>query len=97
MRLPLPDHKTGKLPSYDELTGAINKLIELKKKGAVFIHCFASVERSPLVCMGFLMIKKNCDLFMAIEYMNRVHPETNPLNEQLEKLDKFVKVLKQQI
>ena len=97
IRVPLPDHKTGRLPSNNELIEAFKKLIELKKIGKVYVHCFASVERSPLVCIGFLMIKKKCDLFTAIEYINKVHPETNPLNKQLEKLDNAIKLFKKEI
>ena len=94
-RLPLPDHTTGKILSVEQLKIAINKLKKLKEKGIVFVHCLASVERSPLICIGYLMIQKKCDLFSATDYMNRVHPCTNPLNEQLEILDQTIKLIRE--
>ena len=54
-RYVLPDHKTGKILSSIELNESLVILRNLLKFGPVFVHCYAAVERSPLVCMAWLM------------------------------------------
>ena len=51
----LPDHKCNYPLSIDQLNLALENLSKLKKKGSVYVHCLAGVERSPLVCMGWLV------------------------------------------
>lgn len=90
-RLVLPDHKTGRLPELIELRNAIKMLEESMKNGPVFIHCVAAIERSPLVSMAWLIIKKNLTPITSLEYMIQVHPRTNPLAGQLSLLNDLVK------
>ena len=82
----LPDHKSGRAPSTRELKDSLNKLILLKNNGPVFVHCFAAVERSPLLCMAYLIKFMKLDLSQSLEYLKRVNETTNPLNNQLEVL-----------
>ena len=79
----LPDHTTGRLPTLDELITTLNTLKELKKSGAVFVHCVASVERSPLVCMAWLIREHSMSPTQALDYLMQVHQGTNPLPGQL--------------
>ena len=83
-RIILPDHKKGSLPKVSEILKAIKCLKKLKLNGSVFVHCVASVERSPIVCIAWLVLELNLSTNEAIEYMMDVHPQTNPLPEQLE-------------
>ena len=53
------------------------------QKGPVYVHCFAGVERSPLICIAYLMKNQNIDLQDALEYLMQTHPITNPLKGQL--------------
>ena len=80
----LPDHKSKRYPSKIELISALNLLEEMIQMGSVYIHCFAGVERSPLICIAYLMKNKNIDLQDSIEYLMQVHPSTNPLKGQLD-------------
>ncbi len=82
-RIVLPDHRAGRLPNPNELLKALEKLKELKEKGSVFVHCVAAMERSPLVCLAWLV--RECDLSpeRALDYLMQAHPGTNPLPGQL--------------
>ena len=85
----LPDHKSKTLPKIEDIKECINILENLIKKGAVYVHCFAGVERSPLICLAYLITNKNIDMQNALEYMMQIHPSTNPLKGQLDTLNKL--------
>ncbi len=85
---PLPDHRKNKLPKPEEIFGALEKLNLLLNEGPVFVHCYAAVERSPLVCMAWLMHTKKLSLSDSLDYMMEVHPGTCPLTSQLKILEK---------
>ena len=82
-RYVLPDHRAGRLPTLNELETALEYLAELQQKGPVFVHCVAAMERSPLVCLGWLVKKHNLSPQHALDYMMQQHPGTNPLPGQL--------------
>lgn len=83
-RVLLPDHKCGRIPTITELDKALNVLEELiKYHNPVFIHCFAAMERSPLVCIAWLVKKHKLTTKEALDYVMQVHKGTNPLSEQL--------------
>ena len=82
-RFVLPDHRSGRLPDIDELQQALCHLKELRKEGSVFVHCVAAMERSPLVCMAWLMQQEGLNSTEALDYLMQVHPGTNPLPGQL--------------
>jgi protein-tyrosine phosphatase len=83
-RLVLPDHRSGRLPKPNELSEALALLSELHQKyGSVFVHCVAAMERSPLVCMAWLVQRHRLSPERALDYMMQVHPGTNPLPGQL--------------
>ena len=85
----LPDHRNKKIPTINQLKDCINLVEELLNNGPTYIHCFAGVERSPIVCIAYLIVSKNLDLQNALEYMMQIHPRTNPLKGQLEVLAKL--------
>ena len=85
-RYVLPDHRSGRAPKNFELEKAFLELTKLMENGPTFVHCVAAVERSPLLCLTWLIRKKGLELDMAMEYLMRVHPGTNPLPEQLKLL-----------
>ena len=85
-RLVLPDHRAGCLPSLEELQQALDALAQLGDGGSVFVHCVAAMERSPLVCLGWLVSRQGLSPQRALDYLMQVHPGTNPLPGQLELL-----------
>ena len=81
-RIVLPDHKSGKFPTKGEVYQALDSLKELKKNGVVYVHCVASVERSPLVCMAWLIREHKLKPREALDYIMEVHKGTSPLPGQ---------------
>lgn len=79
----LPDHKACRAPELGELSRAVEQLAELAPLGPVYVHCQAGVERSPLVCMAWLIRRRRLSFIDALDYLKRVHPPTGPLPEQL--------------
>ncbi len=83
-RLVLPDHRSGRLPEFDELLAALDQLAKLHQKhGSVFVHCVAAMERSPLVCLAWLVQRHSLSPEQALDYLMQVHKGTNPLPGQL--------------
>ncbi len=86
-RVVLPDHKFNKSPTSEELNQALDTLGELILLGPVFVHCVAAVERSPLICMAWLIRKHNLKIEQALDYLMEIHKGTNPLPIQLKILE----------
>ena len=83
-RLVLPDHRSGRLPQVSELQTALQQLLSLHQRhGAVYVHCVAAIERSPLVCLAWLVQQHHLTPGQALDYLMQVHPGTNPLPGQL--------------
>ena len=88
-RYVLPDHRAGRLPTLDELHTALGHLAELQPYGPVFVHCVAAMERSPLVCLAWLVQQHRMTPERALDYLMQQHPGTNPLPGQLALLHKL--------
>ena len=82
-RCVLPDHRSGRLPELSELEGALDALAALYRQGPVYVHCVAAMERSPLVCLAWLVSRHGQTPERALDYLMQVHPGTNPLPGQL--------------
>ena len=85
-RYVLPDHRAGRLPTLEELETALEHLAALQQHGPVFVHCVAAIERSPLVCLGWLVLQHRMTPDRALDYLMQQHPGTNPLPGQLKLL-----------
>ena len=82
-RVILYDHTYKDKLTIEQLNLALITLAEIIDYGPVYIHCVAAVERSPLVCMGWLIQKHNLTPTQALDYLMDIHVGTNPLPEQL--------------
>ena len=81
-RYTLPDHKVNKEIEINEINEIIKIIESLKSSGAVYIHCFAGVERSPLICMAWLISKHKLSPQRSLDYLMEVHKGSNPLPSQ---------------
>ena len=88
-RFVLPDHTYKQLITANDLSKSLEIIVDLKKYGPIFVHCVASVERSPLVCMAWLIKKHNLSLQQALDYLMSIHAGTNPLTSQLKILNEI--------
>ena len=88
-RLVLPDHRAERFPEMQELGAALALLEQLRAEGPVFVHCVAAMERSPLVCLAWLVSRHGQSPQAALDYLMQVHPGTNPLPGQLRLLDQL--------
>ena len=82
-RVKLYDHRSLNFSSLNDFNRAINALNNLLSKGKVYVHCYAGVERSPLVCMGWLIKFNNLNMLRSYEYLKEIHPITNPMTSEL--------------
>ena len=82
-RIILPDHSYSREPSVNEIMSTLHELKQLKTIGPVFVHCKAGIERSPLICIAWLVMEKNLSIQSALDYLMQVHPGTNPLANHL--------------
>ena len=83
IRYVLPDHRSGRMPTLAELNTSLGHLAELHQHGPVFVHCVAAMERSPLVCLAWLVRQHRMTPERALDYLMQQHPGTNPLPGQL--------------
>ena len=88
-RVVLPDHRSGRAPEQAELQQALDRLVDLRQRGPVFVHCLAAMERSPLVCLAWLVQLHGLSPQRALDYLQQIHPGTNPLPGQLVLLNKL--------
>ena len=79
----LPDHKSSRSPKLTQLKEALSLIKVNLKYGPIFIHCFAAVERSPLICMAWLVKECNLSSEQALDYLMQINPGTCPLPEQI--------------
>ena len=84
----LKDHNSEEDPTVEEYTKAIKILRNLTNQGIVYVHCLAGIERSPLTCIGWLIIEENLQADDAYDYLKEIHPTTNPLLSHFEILKK---------
>lgn len=79
-RFPLPDHRNPDAMTSDMLNRAINTSMELySTELPMYLHCWAGVERSPLVAIGLLCRAESLNLFDALAQVRYQHPIAKPL------------------
>ena len=88
-RIVLPDHKYKEVLTMQQINEALVLLQSLMSNGPVFVHCVASIERSPLICMAWLVKNHNLSPQQSLDYMMEVHKGSNPLPIQFDLLKKL--------
>jgi predicted protein tyrosine phosphatase len=79
-RFPLPDHRQPEAMTSELLDQAINAALDLYRTGLpLYLHCWAGIERSPLVATGVLCRAESLNLFEALEQVRSLHPTAKPL------------------
>ncbi len=88
INIALPDHKSDKKLKLEEIYNVLQNLNYLITLGPTLVHCFAGIERSPLICIAWLIKNKKISPQNAFEYVKEVHSSSNPLPDQLSLLFK---------
>lgn len=50
----------------------------------VYVHCLAGVERSPTLCIAYLCLHHNFELWEAVTWVKQVHPPAMLTDEQIQ-------------
>ena len=79
----LPDHKSGRFSETFEIRKAVDLLHSSLAEGTVFMHCHAAIERSPLVSIAYLHLKKNFSIIQSCDYVKQQNQSTCINLEQL--------------
>lgn len=90
----LPDHKCKESIDIDQIFKILQFIEHNFDKSKIFIHCLASVERSPIICIAWLVRYKKLNVQDAYIYLSQIHKRTNPLQEQLKLLIDNEKIIK---
>lgn len=95
MRLTLPDHRKQFELKPSLLSSALDCLEEMVsptlEEGALYLHCLAGRERSPLLAVGLLCRIEDIDFFDALYEVRRLHQQTKPIVEHLIVLENLIK------
>ncbi|MEB3332469.1 MAG: phosphatase [Synechococcaceae cyanobacterium] len=84
----LPDHRQQEELSAERLLDALNQAQQLIEQAApLYLHCFACIERSPLVAVGLAARQRRLPLFDALDWVRRCHPMAMPIYSQLAVLE----------
>ena len=84
---PLPDHKSERLSETHEIRKAVDVLDYSLLKGPVFMHCHAAAERSPLISIALLHLKKNFSLIQSCDYVKQQNKNSTISLKQLKNLN----------
>ena len=79
----LPDHKSGRLSETFEIREAVDLLHSSLSDGPVFMHCHAAIERSPLISIAYLHLKKSFSIIQSCDYVKQQNDSTCINVEQL--------------
>lgn len=93
LRFILPDrYYTTQLEAH-QLARAVDIVHQsVQNQLPVYVHCLAGIERSPTVCIAYLCLYQNLELWEALNWIKQVHPSAMPNESQLRTLREFLQV-----
>jgi predicted protein tyrosine phosphatase len=91
LRVPLPDHRNPEAMNPELLDHAISSALDLYgSTPPLYLHCWAGMERSPLVAVGLLCRAESLDFFQALAQVRTQHPIAKPLIPHLILLESLI-------
>ncbi len=85
----IPDHRSSDKITLLEMNRILEILEEQISDAPTYVHCLYSIERSPLICLAYLIKYRKYPFQIALDYLMSIHPKTNPLDQQIELLHKI--------
>ena len=80
LRVPLPDHRNPEDMTKELLEEALNAALDLYNAAPpLYLHCWAGMERSPLLAVGLLCRAESLNLFDALAQVRSQHPIAKPI------------------
>jgi atypical dual specificity phosphatase len=84
VRFVLPDSHSNQPLQVDQFAQAVEILHQLlQAHQSVYVHCLAGIERSPLVCIGYLYRYQQIEVWEALNLLKQIHPSTSPTPAQI--------------
>jgi len=91
IQLPLPDHRNPHDLDPTALKRAVDAAWQLyRDTPALYIHCWAGMERSPLVAIGLLCKAESLSIFDALAQVRALHPPARPITSHLVVLEEIL-------
>jgi len=92
-RVSLPDHRRQEPLQPERLQQALEAAESLVlSQPAVYLHCMAGLERSPLVAAGLIARQRSIDLLAALDVIRLCHPRAMPIYSDLDVLDSVLRL-----
>jgi predicted protein tyrosine phosphatase len=80
LRVPLPDHRNPQVMTRELLESALIAVLDLYQAAPpLYLHCWAGMERSPLLAVGLLCRAESLNLFDALAQVRSQHPIAKPI------------------
>ncbi|QFZ92675.2 dual specificity protein phosphatase [Synechococcus elongatus] len=96
-RCVLPDSHCDRLITVSEIEQAVEQLHQLLHVATpVYIHCIASIERSPLITLAYLCRHRSLDFWEALSHLQQVHNPTRPTDTQMKVLQQYLRTVSSQ-
>lgn len=92
-RLALPDHRGSTVVSATQLEEALDRLqamLTAEDAPALYLHCWAGMERSPLLAVGLLCRLENLPFFDALAQVRSLHRDARPITAHLVVLEEVL-------
>jgi atypical dual specificity phosphatase len=90
-RCPLPDSRSDEELTLPRLAAAVEIIRQnVHNHQPLYVHCWAGIERSPMVCIAYLCQYDRQNLWDALEWVKTVHPPTRPTSAQLRMIAQFL-------
>lgn len=90
-RFILPDSSYVLSLQPEHLLQAIALIHEhIQQQSPVYVHCLAGIERSPTVCIAYLCMYEQLELWEALNHVKQAHPIALPSETQLQVIRKLM-------
>jgi hypothetical protein len=91
-RLTLPDHRSSAPPSAAQLQQALDQLHGMLTgdQPPLYLHCWAGMERSPLLAVGLLCRLEGIPFFEALAQVRSLHRRARPITAHLVVLEELL-------
>jgi hypothetical protein len=91
-QLTLPDHRSSVPPTAEQLRQALDQLQAMLSgdHAPLYLHCWAGMERSPLLAVGLLCRLEGLPFFDALAQVRSLHPQAKPITAHLVVLEELL-------